>query len=449
MSTKMEVATADLGIGTRKTTNVPTQMAKASNFDYDSPILIEDTQAERMDGFVRPTGSVTGDGPFEFVLQPAGDSYLLMGNLYLYTRAKIVKEGGGNLTAADVVAPVNCLGTAFWEHTETILNDISASGSSSSHTNYKGYLETVLSYDSDSKHTHLRSQLFALDTPGSYQDFTVAGDNMGFRERRTATKDSNTFDFCSPITSDFVRASNHLAPGNKLAFKFYRARDSFLLCSSTTNKRYKIKILDLRLYYQRVRLRDNIPSPRNERYLMTKTELKFFHVARGQSGYAVDLVTGGRMPKSIVIAQVETRAADGEYDRNPFYFQHFNLKRLNLVVNGRRVPSDSLTPNFDNTPPLVNREYTHMFMNTGTYRTDRGNCITLPAFQDGMSVFPFDLTPDMCNSLHVHSSKMGLVGLELEWAVPLADPITILVHCSYDAVATRKQNEIEFRQEII
>ena len=439
--------TSDQGVGSRKS-NISSQSARSSNFDFDSPIMIEDTQIDRMDGFVRPTGAVTEEGPYEFVLQPAGDTYLLMGNLYLYAKAKVLREGGANLHATDVVAPVNCLGTAFWEHTETVLNDINVSGSSSAHTNYKGYIETMLSYDSDSKDTHLRSQLFALDTPGHYQDFEGNGANLGFRERRAIVDGSNTFDFCTPITSDFVRASNHLAPGNKLAFKFYRARDTFLLCTDQV-RRYRIKILDLRLYYQRIRLRDSIPLPRNERYFTTKTEMKFFHVARGQTGYTVDLVSGGKMPKSVVVAQVETRSADGSYDTNPFYFQHFNIARICLVVNGRRVPSDALTPDFNNEPPLVAREYTHMFMNTGTFRTDRGNLISLKSFQNGMSIFPFDLTPDMCNGSHLHQGRTGLVALEVEWNAPLTNPITILVHCSFDAVTIKKHNEYEFRQEII
>lgn len=437
----------EFGVGSRKS-NVPAVSAKSSNFDYDAPIMIEDTQQERLEGFVRPTGGVAGDGPFEFILQPAGDSYLLTGNIALYCKARVVREGGNPLTAGDVVAPVNCLGTAMWEHTEVSLNDYVLSGASSTNTHYKGYIETLLSYDAVSRDTHLRAQMFALDTPGHYQDFAEAGENLGFRERRAVVENSSVFDMMSPITNDFLRSNNHLAPANKLTIKLYKARDGFLLCSDDMT-RYKVEILDLKLYYQRVRLRDSIPPPNIERYLTSRTELKRFPVPRGMTTYNFTLHHGGKLPKAIVLAQVATSAAEGSYDRNPFYFQHFSVNKLCLRVNGRQVPSDILTPNFETDPPLVAREYTHMFMNTGTYRTDKGNCVTLMAFHNGMTLFPFDLNPDMCNGYHLHESKYGDIVVEISWNHALVDPITILAHCAYDEVYVHKRDTQEFNIEVI
>lgn len=439
------------GVGSHKETDAnaalsSTALAQASNFDHSMPIIVEDTQQERVEGSVGPTGGVTGNGPYEFVLPPVEQTFLLLGNLSLYCKARVMRENDAPLIGTDVVAPVNGLGTAMWEHTEVSVNDYTLGGASATNSHYKGYLETVLSYDATSKDTHLRAQLFSMDTPGHYADMTENGENAGFRDRFGVVRESQTFDMVSPLTADFLRTDKHLCPGNKLSVKLYRARDAFLL-NTVQNRRFHLKILELKLYYQRVRLRENIPIPRVEKYLCTKTEMKRFPIPIGMTRYNFTLHHGGKMPKSIILAQVLTAAAEGSFANNPFYLQHFNINTLALRVNGRQVPSDALQPDFNNEPPLVNRSYVHMFMNTGAYRLDRGNCITLPAFQNGCTVFPFDLAIDMCNGYHLHAAREGTISVEIGWAQALANPITLLAHCSYDEVHVRRDGMRELRSE--
>lgn len=81
--------------------------------------------------------------------------------------------------------------------------------SSSSHANYKAYLETILSYDKTAKDSHLRAQIFAMDTPGHYNTKLLEGEpneiNKGYKERNVMIRNSRTFDVISPIQSDFLR----------------------------------------------------------------------------------------------------------------------------------------------------------------------------------------------------------------------------------------------------
>ena len=215
---------------------------------------------------------------------------------------------------------------------------------------------------------------------------------------------------------------------------------------TAANSDYKINLLDLKLYYQRIRLKDKFPIPRTERYLYTKTELKRFPIPQGMTSYSINLHQGGKMPKSVIIAQVKTSAAEGSYSENPFYFHHFDINHLCLKVNGQRVPSEPLRPNFSNdgtANSLVAREYLSMFMNTGLYRIDRGNCVTYEAFSNGLTIFPFDLNVDMCNGYHLHAAKEGSIAIDIGWGTALADPIIVLVHCSYDEVISRKSGDME------
>ena len=87
------------------------------------------------------------------------------------------------------------------------MNDRSINNTSSVNAHYKGYLETILSYDDSARLGHLRSQLFALDTPGQFNNKDIGDNppNPGFKERFNAVKRSKIFDTASPVNHGFLR----------------------------------------------------------------------------------------------------------------------------------------------------------------------------------------------------------------------------------------------------
>ena len=279
--------------------------------------------------------------------------------------------------------------------------------------------------------------MFIPDTAGKYDDNT--DENNGFKERKAWIKQSsnNEFELCGPICSNFLRSDNHLAPGNKLSLKFIRAPDEFVFLSPTPDAGYKLKILELAIYARRIRLFPHalnaVFDPRAiQRYVSDYTEIKEYSLPSGLSNWNSKLFTGGYLPKQIVVGMVETRALVGSYARNPFNFQHFNVSSINLKVNGVCVPQEPLRPDFPNGRCM--REYNHLFMNTGKYRINSGNCISLADFKGGSTLFPFDLTPDQCNMYNIHVGKEGTMSLEITWSTGLPQGITILVYAVYDQV---------------
>lgn len=108
---------AEHGVGTRKS-NVPVQHTKASNFDHDSKILVETAQAGRVDGFVDPTGGITQDGPFRFDLPSLDNTYLMMCNLYLHIKARVVRSNNTLLVQDEEVSTTNLFATAMFDRVE-------------------------------------------------------------------------------------------------------------------------------------------------------------------------------------------------------------------------------------------------------------------------------------------------------------------------------------------
>jgi hypothetical protein len=430
----------ELGVGSQKV-NVPLQASKTSNFDHESKLPVESLQVGRVDGETQPTSTVNDIGPYTFRLPALENAYYIMNAMTVYCKAKIVRANGNDLTDDDVVAPVNYLGAVMWEHTEIFLNDRVLYPASSAYTNYKSYIETLLSYDDQARNGFLRAGLFALDMPGEFESTDVDDDpsNPGFKERYNMVRGSRTFDVCAGIPADFLRSENHLCPGNRLTIKLTRASDDFLLIrDAAAPTTYKLKILDVKLNWVAVRLSDKVPSPRIERYLMTRTELGVETIAQGLRRKNMILFTGDKMPKSVIIAMVDSAAFEGSQRRNPFNFKHYSTKSVMLKVNGQQVPSQPIVTDFTSNPPLISQAYMNLFLQTGCYRQDRGSLISLAAFQGGSFITAFDLHPDLCNGFHLHTSPKGQIDVSIEWDAALPNAVTILYHLTFDEVLMKQ-----------
>ena len=171
-----------------------------------------------------------------------------------------------------------------------------------------------------------------------------------------------------------------------------------------------------------------------QRYLTGYGEVHSYALVTGISRKSIQVYASGVLPKQIVVGMVRTSAFVGNYHANPFDFQSFGLNRIALKVNGVRTPQEPLEPDFEK--GHIQREFVHMLMNTGKWRTEVGNSITPLNFAGGVTLFPFDLTPDSCGSFHLHAGKEGVTEVELSWAEPLDEQVTVLIFTCKDQVVT-------------
>jgi len=321
-----------------------------------------------------------------------------LNSLHLYARYRVVKADGSALGDTDDVSLVNNFASSVWRQTEILINDVEWNGASAVMSHIKSYLETILSYEESSRDTHLRSSIFHMDSPGKFDTFAQ---NTGYEKRKKYIAKSREFDCVTPLNHDFIRNRCHLMPGQKLTVRLSRASDEFLLLTSSDNA-YKLEIKELKLYADRIQLAgpatNKIMSTSPHNMLGNRTEMKSYALPTGLTEKTITLTNGGILPKTIVAVQVDTAALHGGFKSNPFNFKHNSINRVNLRVNGTSVPSDGFRPDF--TKDLVMREYNSLFMNTGLYRVDRGNCITYEAFKGGSTLFIWDLTFDRCAMHH-------------------------------------------------
>ena len=526
------MASSRYGVGTRNSA-FDMEEVDDGDFNYHERVEVETSQKVGKDQWIRSIGGVVNqEGPFTFVIEPQVDRYVQLNKAEVEMVVAVEKKVGDGKCKIhdDVVAPVNLLGAVFWDQVEVTLNGKPFSGASSSSSGLKAYIETLLSYDTDARNTHLQSQLCYLDTPGQFDNFNLsektmrgcfmkgikdghfprpdipaefgraptdqqgnilpghddvdgimmpdidldrfnddvpeeklnrarrrkvyqeyfykelwskgANDptlgtsyNKGFDSRAQIASGSEQFDMYSPITHDFFRISNMLAPGNRVEIRLNRAKDPFLLCSYRGRlQQYWIHIIEMRLHFHTIERKETIPLPLQETYLMNETQMHKHLVAANSPSTTIRIHSGGVMPKNIIVAMNTTTAIDGSYDRNPFNFHHFHTKKMYLTINGEVHPSNGLEFDFTSVNHLTARSYYWIYDNTGASDAQQGNSISKAAFEAGSFIIPFDLTPDRCNGLHNHDAQVGYIDLNIEFSFPLSESIYVLTEMVFPKV---------------
>ena len=181
---------------------------------------------------------------------------------------------------------------------------------------------------------------------------TPALDQKSFNARRKGIKLGSHKEFCVPLHTDLITATRDLPPGYQLSIKLTRMQDDFVVWSPITNKgtaagaqpyEYEIRIKDLRLSVQKVKVDDRIfnhyyngrngripeiPFTRNMLRSYTKSDNI---IDLGSSNF----VEQRQLPEAVYVVFIEQDAYNGKRSENPFNFKYIPLLEASLIVNGR------------------------------------------------------------------------------------------------------------------
>ena len=195
---------------------------------------------------------------------------------------------------------------------------------------------------------------------------------------------------------------------------------------------HKITIVDAILYVKKIKLTPSVFSAintilndKNALYAITRTTPKVFTVPRGQQSQHVDNAFLGEIPKHIAICMMDNDSYHGNYKKNPFNFQHYNLTQIGISVIGEEVPFKSLKLNFDD--KLFVTAYNTLFSGSGKLRGDSGSIIKREDYSEGYTIIVADLTPfEICDNFDL--KEEGTLSMDLVFKSPLAATINVLVY---------------------
>ena len=104
---------------------------------------------------------------------------------------------------------------------------------------------------------------------------------------------------------------------------------------------------------------------------------------------------------------------------------------MNVYINGEPIHPNPIKMVW-NDGSVVN-QFKWMLDNIGL-KHYISNGITIEEFAGNSACFPYDLTPDQCNSYQSHGTDTGNIDIALGFKTPLPEAVQVLVYATYDEV---------------
>ena len=76
-------------------------------------------------------------------------------------------------------------------------------------------------------------------------------------------------------------------------------------------------------------------------YPFSRTDIRTFNIAEGNFGINLEDMWQGEVPSRLVVGMVRSQAYNGDYNLNPYHFEHFDVSNIVFFVNGESTPRPS------------------------------------------------------------------------------------------------------------
>ena len=306
---------------------------------------------------------------------------------------------------------------------------------------HRSILAVLLNYDKEAAESQLGCGLFCKDTVGQIKEMDITADpvlNTGQGTRSEWTKMSKTVELQFRIHSDLFNQEKLILNGVDLTVKLHRHKPEFCLLSADTAPAYKITIVGAIFYVKKIELTpyvfnaiNTVLNDKNAQYAITRTTPKVFTVPRGQQSQHIDNAFLGDIPNRTAICMMDNDSYNGNYKKNPFHFQHYNLTQIGISVNGEEVPFKPLKLNFDE--KLFVTAYSTLFSGTGKLHGNSGSIIKREDYSKGYTIIVADLTPfEISDNFDLKEEETS--SIDLVFKSPLAAAIRVFVYTEYDNV---------------
>jgi len=381
---------------------------------------------------VRSNSQLTGNIIDMEITGKHGMEYVDLKRSKLYVKAKIVKADGNKIAADEYVGPINLfLQTMFSQVKVTMQGKLVTS--TTSHYPYKAMIQTLLSYGSGAKTSQLTSQLWIKDTAGHLDDNDVNGGfNSALNTRSLYFAQSKTADMEGPLYHDLFNMDRLILNQVAINVRLTRARSEICLMTNVASPDYKVEIEDIVLKACKVQINPaviyghaEILRTVNAKYPFTKTEVKQIAIAKGTANFDQDQLFQNIRPNRVVVGFVNALDAAGDYTKNPFNFQHFNLNQIGIFVDNVPVTGNVMRLNFNSASGrTIIPAFNNMFEVTDKWLQDSGNQLDRNDFSGGYGLFCFEIEPNFGNDgTYLHLLKQGNVRLQVQFSSALEKAI--------------------------
>ncbi|GBM77782.1 Uncharacterized protein F54H12.2 [Araneus ventricosus] len=344
----------------------------------------------------------------------SGEDYIDLSATQLHVKAKLLKDNA-KLGKTEKVAPLNLLPHSLYSQVDVSLNDRLIYASSNLYS-FRSYIETFLNYGTDYQKSFLTCEGFYKDTAGRFNETDSAGDNDSLKKRASLIEKSKVLDMIGNLYFDIFYQDRLLLNLVNLKMKLIRRKPEFCLVAPA-NGNYKVIIEHASLFVRKVKVSPGVllghakvVQSTSARYPIDRILCKMYSISNGSFSFSQDNVFLGQMLKRLIITCVDNDAFNGTYSSNPFYFKHNNLNFLCVYVDGNRISSQPLEPDYSNDQSI--RAFNSLLVGSGKLASNKVIYINKEEFVQGYTLYAFDLTPDLCDGSHLNLVNKGNLRIE-------------------------------------
>jgi len=444
---------------------------------------------------IRATNQFREDqGDLIFDMSADSGDYFLPYGTYITALIQPVQNVAANtaLTQNDSLCFENDAGHTIFERCQVELgNQVVVSDMHYGYTNHK---QALLAYANDANESHRTSTLYFKDTAGqmNQQYFTdteivnaalphgvryltdnaegvnytqhqkdvrkaLAGVyglkvvkknlNDGAQKRGAYTVGGEPIWVKIFLSCDFFKIRKYIPNGVPMRIRLTRAPAKFCLhCPKTVSdaRQFKVLIKEPTLWVTKATVLPEIFNEQNEtllsrvaKYNIVRHTVKAIVIPSGTSFFSVDNVSVGQIPKRVVFGFVRNEAFDGNYQMNPFNYEHMYMQRLAIFIHGVSYPLQPFTPRYTDTPVDYSREYESIFDVHGIDgQKNAGFPITRDDYPNGYCLYGIDLTGDKSadNKAVISLKSTGNLRLEFQLTKATTNPYVCMFFAEYDHI---------------
>lgn len=395
---------------------------------------------------VNPESGYVKNNSILFKIPSTDSHYLDLSETQLFIEVKIteLKNDDQGYDDGKAVAPVNNLLHSLFDQIKIKMNEKDVENSNS-YYHYKSYFENLLSYSSEDKRTFLANEGWLDDTPGLFDGVDIKTDNIntessiksinhGFLKRSQTYRNSKVVELCGKIHSDVFNINKYILNSVNVSIELFKNDRKIFLIGKDADK-FNIKIESAHLKVRRVTISPSIML--GHAMALEKTRAKYPIKRVVVHGYPYEFASTkfekslhvGVMPSRVLLGLIKTETVTGDILKNPFNFEHFDVKSIMLKAASASLPYSSEL-NFEYAKNRYLEAYNTLFTNIKETSCN----LSYDDYAKGNTIYAFDLTPDLCNSGHYNVMKNGSLNLQIKLEKPVNGSITIITYMEFDNI---------------
>jgi hypothetical protein len=355
---------------------------------------------------ILPSNPLT-DTPYHFKIH-SSQNFIDLSRCYLFTEFRIRKEDANgvrvNLDENDNVAPIQMIGATFINNIRMTINGREIFNSNSMMP-YKSYLSHELSFSPQAKTSHLTAAGYYLN-----DDYKLE-QGKGFENRRLRMladapnnkKTSGIGQFITKLDIDICHQPAFLINFTEIDLEILPAESRFLLVAKAPTApanspipTYHLECISCKLYVKKVDVLDSLAleiarklESAPARYAIRKTMMKSLFITQGRYEFNANICMD-QIPRRVTLGLVANSDYVGNIERSPFNFQHFNVREISLIANGRTYPNAPYELDYPKGKYV--RAYNDFNEAIGLAHTMDGNGIDILMYSRTHCIYVFNMT---------------------------------------------------------